>query len=228
MGRVQTNIQMDKSKQTRVLLADDHAVVRKGIRDFLEEDETLHVIGEVSDGEEALAFIAHEPPDVAVFDIQMPRLNGLDVTRRVKKEFPQVQVLILTAYEDDPYIFAALQAGASGYLLKTSTADEIVQGVHAVAHGETALSPAVAKKLVRRAVGGAAAQDDIIEELSGRELDVLRLAAQGLGNKQIGVELNISDRTVQGHLANIYAKLHVATRTEAVLFAVREKWITLE
>lgn len=219
---------MDKSKKIRVLLADDHAVVRKGIRDFLEEDETLRVIGEANDGEEALALIARDAPDVAVFDIQMPRLNGLDATRRVKQEFPDVQILILTAYDDDPYLFAALQAGASGYLLKTSSAEELLHAVHAVAQGDTALSPAVAKKLVRRAAGSAAAQDEIIEPLTDRELDVLRLAAQGLGNKQIGVALNISDRTVQGHLANIYGKFHVATRTEAVLFAVRQKWIALE
>lgn len=218
---------MDKSKTIRVLLADDHAVVRKGIRDFLQEDETLHVIGEANDGEEALSLIQRDAPDIAVFDIQMPRLNGLDATRRVKKEFPNVHVLILTAYDDDPYLFAALQAGASGYLLKTSSAEELLHAVHAVAEGETALSPAIAKKLVRRAAGHSE-QEDIIEPLTERELDVLRLAAQGLGNKQIGATLNISDRTVQGHLANIYAKVHVSTRTEAVLFAVRQKWMGLE
>lgn len=218
----------NQNKKIRVLLADDHAVVRKGIREFLEEDETIRVIAEASDGAEAMQFIARHQPDIAVFDIQMPRLNGLEATRRVKQDFPQVQVLILTAYEDDPYIFAALQAGASGYLLKTSSPEELVHAVHAVAQGETALSPAVAKKLVLRAAGVSTAADDILEPLTERELEVLRLAAQGMGNKQIGAALNISDRTVQGHLANIYAKLHVATRTEAVLFAVREKWIVLE
>lgn len=218
----------NQNKKIRVLLADDHAVVRKGIREFLEEDETIRVIAEASDGAEAMQFIARHQPDIAVFDIQMPRLNGLEATRRAKQEFPQVQVLILTAYEDDPYIFAALQAGASGYLLKTSSPEELVHAVHAVAQGETALSPAVAKKLVLRAAGVSTAADDILEPLTERELEVLRLAAQGMGNKQIGAALNISDRTVQGHLANIYAKLHVATRTEAVLFAVREKWIVLE
>src|SRR5581483_2512780 len=219
---------MDKSKKIRVLLADDHAVVRKGIRDFLEEDQTLRVIGEANDGEEALALIAAHAPDVAVFDIQMPRLNGLDATRRVKKEFPKVQVLILTAYDDDPYLFAALQAGANGYLLKTSSSEELLHAVHAVAEGETALSPAVAKKLVRRAAGVSSSQQESIEPLTDRELDVLRLAGKGLGNKQIGATLNISDRTVQGHLVHIYAKLKVATRTEAVLFAVRQKWIVVE
>ncbi len=211
----------------RVLLADDHAVVRKGIRDFLEEDKEIRVVAEANDGEEALALIAREKPDVVVFDIQMPRLNGMDATRRVKSEFPSTRVLILTAYDDDPYVFAALQAGASGYLLKTGGSDELVHAVHAVAAGETALSPAVAKKLVQRATG-APAREELIEPLTERELEVLRFAAKGMGNKQIAVELSISDRTVQGHLANIYSKLHVTTRTEAVMFAVREKWIALE
>jgi len=211
----------------RVVLADDHAVVRKGIREFLEEDAMIRVVGEASDGEQALALIAREQPEVAVFDIQMPMLNGMEATRRVRKEFPQTRVLILTAYDDDPYIFAALQAGASGYLLKTAGSDELVQAVHAIARGESALSPGVAKKLVARATGSPTGEE-LIEPLTERELDVLRLAAKGMSNKQIGLTLSISDRTVQGHLANIYSKLHVTTRTEAVLLALREKWIALE
>ena len=218
----------DKKKLIRVVLADDHAVVRKGVREFLEEDATLRVVGEANDGEEALALVARDKPDIVLLDIQMPRLNGLETTRRVRKEFPGTRVLIVTAYDDDPYIFAALQAGASGYMLKTSTSDELIHAVHAVIEGETALSPTVAKKLVERAMGQIVSPDEIIEPLTERELEVLRLAAKGLGNKQIGNALTISDRTVQGHLANIYAKLHVATRTEAVLRAVREKWIVLE
>ena len=217
----------DSQKPIRVVLADDHAVVRKGIREFLEEDTAIQVVGEASDGEQAIALVAREKPDVAVFDIQMPKMNGMEATRRVKKEFPQTRVLILTAYDDDPYIFAALQAGANGYLLKTSSSDELVHAVHAIAEGESALSPTVAKKLVLRAAGGQP-NEETIEPLTEREMEILRLAAKGMGNKQIGVTLTISDRTVQGHLANIYAKLHVGTRTEAVMFAVREKWITLE
>ncbi len=218
----------DKKKQIRLVLADDHAVVRKGIREFLEEDPTIRVVAEASDGAEAVAAVAREQPEVAVFDIQMPRLNGLEATREVKKSWPSTRVLVVTAYDDDPYIFAALQAGANGYLLKTASSDEIVQAVHAIADGETALSPSVAKKLVQRATGGARPAEQAVEPLTERELEVLRLAGQGLGNKQIGVALAISDRTVQGHLANIYAKLQVSTRTEAVLFAVREKWIVLQ
>ncbi|MGB8648412.1 MAG: response regulator transcription factor [Anaerolineae bacterium] len=218
----------ENEKLIRVILADDHAVVRKGIRDFLEEDESIRVVAEASDGQEAVTLYAHERPDVALFDIQMPRVNGLDATRQVKKEFPDARILILTAYEDEPYILAALQAGANGYLLKTASPDEIIQAVRAIAGGETALSPSIAKKLVQRAAHRGERVEDLIEPLSDRELEVLRLAGRGMGNKQIGVALSISDRTVQGHLANIYSKLHVSTRTEAVLYAIREKWMTLE
>lgn len=216
-----------KAKPIRVLLADDHAVVRKGIRDFLEEDEGICVIAEVNDGQEALEQIRREAPDVAVLDVQMPRLNGLETARRIKQEFPNVHVLILTAFDDNPYIFAALQVGASGYLLKTSTSDELIQAVRAVADGETALSPSIAKKLVQRA-SGHDTPEEAPDPLTERESQVLRLAAQGFGNKQIGAELDLSDRTVQGHLANIYSKLRVSTRTEAVLLAVRNKWINPE
>ncbi len=213
-------------KTIRVVLADDHAVVRKGIREFLEEDAGIRVVAEANDGEEAVALVAREQPDVALFDIQMPRLSGLDAARRVRKEQPAVHVLMLTAYEDEPYILAALQAGVNGYLLKTASSDELIRAVHAVADGETALSPAIAKKLVQQATGTMAA-GRLVEPLTERELEVLRFAAQGMSNRQIAAQLAISDRTVQGHLANIYDKLHVSTRTEAVLFAVREKWISL-
>ncbi len=225
-GIQQEGIGMGEIKSIRVVLADDHAVVRKGIREYLEEDAAIRVVAEASDGEQAVACVAREQPDVAVFDIQMPRLNGLDATRRVKKEYPNTRVLMLTAYEDEPYILAALQAGASGYLLKTAGFDELIHAVRAVAEGETALSPAVAKKLVQRAAGNAP-KEESVEPLTERELDVLRLVAKGMGNKQIGAALVISDRTVQGHLANIYSKLHVSTRTEAVLHAVRAKWIEM-
>lgn len=217
-----------KEKQIRVVLADDHAVVRKGIREFLEEDPAIRVVAEAQDGEEALGAILKEQPDVAVVDIQMPRLNGLEVTRRLRAGRTRTRVLILTAYDDDPYIFAAIQAGASGYLLKTAGSDEIVRGVHAVAEGESALSPVVARQLVEHAAGQSSLAGTTVERLTERELEVLRLASKGLGNKQIGSLLSISDRTVQGHLATVYGKLHVSTRTEAVLLAVREKWIVLE
>ena len=217
---------MSETRPIRVVLADNHAVVRKGIREFLEEDPTLHVIAEANDGEEAVELVAKAQPDVAVLDMQMPRMNGIEAARRVKKEFPQTRVLILSAYDDDPYIFAALQAGASGYLLKTSSSNELVYAVHAIASSESALSPAVAKKLVSCTSEGQPTPE-AVEPLTEREMEILRLAAKGMGNKQIGATLAISDRTVQGHLANIYAKFHVNTRTEAVMFAVRDKWLSL-
>ena len=218
---------MVKATAIRVVLADDHAIVRKGIRDFLEEDTAIRVVAEANDGEEAVALVARERPDIALLDIQMPRLNGLDAARRLRKEFPQVRLLMLTAFEDEPYILAALRAGVNGYLLKTASSEELVHAVRAVAGGETALSPAVTKKLMQRASGGVPTEQTT-EPLSEREVEVLRYAAKGMGNRQIAAELGISDRTVQGHLGNIYEKLHVSTRTEAVLFAVRAKWIVLE
>jgi len=214
----------------RVILADDHAVVRKGIREFLEEDGEIQVVAEAVDGAEAVAMTAQHQPQVAVLDIQMPRMNGIEATRRIKTEHPQVKVLILTAYDDDPYIFASLQAGASGYAMKTAESSELVRAVKAVARGESALDPVVARKVVRRVAGRAhqVAGEAAVEPLTEREIEVLRLAARGDTNRAIGRALGISDRTVQGHLANIFAKLRVNTRTEAALKAVRLGWLSLE
>jgi DNA-binding NarL/FixJ family response regulator len=213
----------------RVLLADDHAVVRKGIREFLEEAPDIVVIAEAGDGAEAVRLAAEQMPDVAVLDIQMPRLNGIEATRQIKASLPTVRILILTAYEDDPYVFALLQAGADGYLLKSADSDDLVRAVKATATGGKVLDPAVAAKVIAQMTTG---QPDSaktqMEPLSERELAVLRLAGQGLTNKAIGVELSISDRTVQGHLANIYGKLGVASRTEAVTRALRLGWIVLD
>ncbi|MFQ6059285.1 MAG: response regulator [Anaerolineae bacterium] len=217
-------------EKIRVVLADDHAVVRKGIREFLEEDEDIQVVAEAADGEEALIQVEELRPDVAVLDIQMPRLSGIETTRRLKAQYPEVGVLILTAYDDDPYIFALLQAGASGYVLKTADSDELIRAVRAVARGESALDPAVAKKVVERLASGhpSPASEALVEGLTAREVEVLRLAAGGLTNRAIGHELGISDRTVQGHLANIFAKFQVNTRTEAVLKAIKLGWLTLD
>jgi DNA-binding NarL/FixJ family response regulator len=213
----------------RVLLADDHAVVRKGIRDFLQEDPDIVVVAEASNGEDAVRLAGEHAPDVAVLDIQMPRMTGIDATAAIKAQFPRVRVLILTAYEEDPYIFALLRAGADGYVLKNADADDIVRAVKSVAAGGKVLDPAVAGKVMAQmATGKPAGASEQVEPLSDRELVVLRLAAQGLTNKAIGQALQISDRTVQGHLANIYGKLGVQSRTEAVTSALRLGWIVLE
>jgi DNA-binding NarL/FixJ family response regulator len=215
-----------------VILADDHAVVRKGIREFLEEeagDPRIVVVAEANDGDEAVALAARHLPDVAVLDIQMPGTSGIEATRRIKAEHPDVRVLVLTAYDDDPYIFALLQAGASGYILKTADSAELVRAVRAVHRGESPLDPAVTQKVVQQlATGRPLGAQTTVEALTGREAEVLRLVAKGRTNKAIGRALNISDRTVQGHLANIYGKLNVSSRTEAVTEALKQGWISIE
>jgi len=213
----------------RVLLADDHAVVRKGIRDFLEETGEIRVVAEADEGVEAVTLAEQHAPDVAILDIRMPHMTGVEATRRIKACCPNVRVLILTAYDDDPYVFALLEAGADGYVLKTASSRELVAAVHAVHRGEAALSPEIASTVVRQMKRGhPAAASDQIEPLTPRELDVLRLAARGMTNRQIGRELDISHRTVQGHLASIYGKLDVNSRTQAVTAALRQGWIVVE
>lgn len=214
----------------RVILADDHAVVRKGIREFLEETGAIVVSAEAGDGEEALRLITAEPPDVAILDIQMPKLSGVEVTRRLRARLPHLRILILTAYDDDPYIFALLHAGANGYVLKTASSEELVRAVLTVHAGGSALDPAVAQKVIAQISAGnpLGERDASVENLTEREIDVLRFAAKGMTNRAIGRQLGIGERTVQGHLANIYAKLNVGTRTEAVLAAQRRGWIVLD
>ena len=213
----------------RVILADDHALVRQGIRQFLEGDEDIEVVAEAADGGRALQLVEELRPDVVLLDIQMPGMSGVEATRQIKARFPEVRILILTAYDDDPYVFALLQAGADGYLLKTVEVDDLLRGVRAVYRGESVLSPEVTQKVLQqirtRRPAGAVEQ---IEVLTSRELEILRLAAQGLTNKAIGQEMGISDRTVQGHLANIFGKLGVASRTEAVTEALKRGWIVLQ
>ncbi|HSH03994.1 MAG TPA: response regulator transcription factor [Anaerolineae bacterium] len=202
----------------KVLLADDHAVVRAGIRQFLEQVDDIQVVMEVSDGRQAEHFIQNTPPDVAVLDIQMPYASGIEVTRWIRSEYPQVGVLILTSYDDDPYVIAVLQAGANGYVLKTATPMEIVQAVRDVHEGKSVLAPLIAQKLIHHVANQN--RGATYEALTSREIEVLQLTGKGYTNKAIGVQLEISDRTVQGHLAKIYGKLQVNSRTEAVMRAV--------
>jgi DNA-binding NarL/FixJ family response regulator len=207
----------------RVLLADDHAVVRAGIRQFMERAGDIQVIGEVGDGDAAKTFIEKNAIDVAVLDIQMPKVSGIDVTRWIRATHRTLGVLILTAYDDDPYVVAVIKAGANGYVLKTATPDEIVQAVRDVHDGKSVLDRNVAHKVLAYISGES--QSALVEPLSDRELEVLTLAAKGFTNKAIGVQLGISDRTVQGHLAHIYERLNAASRTEAVMRAVSLGWL---
>ena len=207
----------------RVVIADDHNVVRKGIRDLLSDEDDIAVVGEARNGHEAVDLATALQPDVVVMDIAMPELSGVEATRQLRAQAPNVRVLVLTAYEDDPYIYSLLDAGATSYILKTAESREIVRAVRATAAGQTALDPAVAPRLIARITQPSSKGDTLTE----RELDVLRLAARGQTNKQIGAELAISDRTVQNHLANIYAKLGVASRTEAVTAGLQRNLIRL-
>src|SRR5512138_2547360 len=216
---------LSKSKtKIRVLLADDHSIVRQGVRQLLESSKDIQVIAEAADGEEARALIEQHLPDVAVLDIQMPKASGIEVTRWLRAHLPQVGVLILTAYDDDPYVMAVLQAGANGYVLKTANTDDLIQAVRDVNEGKSALDPAITSKLMQNLFKQADRQPT--EPLTDRELEVLRLASKGYTNKAIGIQLGISDRTVQGHLAHIFDKMHATSRTEAVMRAVGLGWIS--
>jgi NarL family two-component system response regulator LiaR len=215
--------------QIRILLADDHVLVRQGTRELLEQEEDLTVVAEAGDGEEAVRLAASTHPDVAIMDISMPRLDGIEATQQIKTHDPTIAVLVLTAYDDDQYVFALLEAGAAGYLLKDVQASELVKAVRAVHAGESILHPTIARKVINRFARPADKHDeDVLDQLTGREMEVLRLAAKGMTNLEIAQELVISVRTVQVHLSNVFGKMGVGSRTEAVLHALRKGWITLE
>jgi len=218
---------MTETQTIRVILADDHAVVRKGIREFLEEEGNIIVVAEAVDGDDALAYTEEHNPDVLILDIQMPGRNGIEVTQALRAAGSSMAILILTAYDDDPYIMAGIQAGANGYVLKSAAPEEIVRAVRAVHEGQSAVDPMVAAKLMAYLAGRPKAlpPDANMDSLTKRELDVLVLVAKGLTNRAIGRQLGISDRTVQGHLSNIFAKMGVSSRTEAVMAAVKRGWI---
>lgn len=207
----------------RVILADDHAVVRAGIRQFLDQAEDIEVVAEADDGKAARTLIEHHLPDVAVLDVQMPQASGIEVTRWVRATLPGVGVLILTAYDDDPYVMAVLQAGANGYVLKTASPGEIIRAIRDIHAGNSALDSSILQKMMTQLSTGL--RNRPVENLTEREIEVLALVAKGHTNKAIGVLLSISDRTVQGHLAHIFNKLQASSRTEAVMRAVSLGWL---
>lgn len=212
-----------------ILLAEDHKIVREGTRQLLEQSADMRVIGEASDGLEAVRLAAEIQPDVIVMDVRLPHLNGIEATRTITARFPKIKVLILSAYDDDSYVFPLLDAGASGYLLKTSSGAELAEAIRLVYAGQTALSPRISAKIVNRLGGRQAYRTgNMAEGLTEREMDVLRAAAQGQANKMIAAKLGISVQTVQVHLRNIFGKLGVNSRSEAVARAIQNGWITLE
>jgi DNA-binding NarL/FixJ family response regulator len=211
-------------QKIRTLIADDHTIVRAGIRQFLESAPDIEVVGEAEDGEHAKSLIQAERPDVAVLDIQMPKATGIEVTRWAKANAQGVGILILTAFNDDPYVMAVLQAGANGYVLKTAAPDDIIQAVRDVHAGKSVLDPSVTGALMAQLFHKSETQS--VEQPTEREMEVLHLVAKGFTNKAIGVKLGISDRTVQGHLAHVFDKLQANSRTEAVMRAVSLGWIS--
>jgi DNA-binding NarL/FixJ family response regulator len=208
----------------RTLLADDHLIVRAGIRQILEHAGDIQVVAEAGDGEAAKALIQAHQPDVAVLDIQMPKASGIEVTRWLRAQHQNVGVLILTAYDDDPYVMAVLQAGANGYVLKTTSPENLIEAVRDVHAGKSALDAAITQKLMAQLAHRPETLP--VEPVTDRELEVLALTAKGYTNKAIALQLGISDRTVQGHLAHIFDKLHASSRTEAVMRAISLGWIS--
>ena len=218
----------------RVMLVEDHVLVREGTRELLDREQDLQVVAEAGDGEEAVRLAVEHRPDVVIMDIAIPKLSGLEATRQIKAAHPQATVLVLTAYDDAQYIFAFLEAGAAGYLLKDVSAADLIRTIRIVHAGESFLHPAVARKVTdyfaRRVAKAPAEVDDetIFDRLTRRERQVLELAGQGMTNREIAAELTVSVRTVQSHLSSIFSKLGVGSRTEAVLLAVREGQLSLQ
>ena len=218
---------IETGEPIRVMLADDHVLVREGTRRLLEAEPDIQVVAEAGDGISAVEQAVASQPDVLIIDVAMPGMSGIEATRHIKQQLPKVAVLALTAYDDDQYVLALLNAGAAGFLLKDVRGQELVTAVRAVHRGEAVLQPAIAVRALRQAVSHRSPTVSM-PPLSEREMEVLREAARGLPNKDIARRLNLSVRTIHTHLGNIFAKLGVGSRTEAVLLALRRGWIALD
>jgi len=213
-----------------VLLADDHPAFREGLSRLLSEQDDLVIVGEAADGEEAVKLANELKPDVAVIDVAMPKFNGIEATKRIKKTCPDMAILIVSAYDDEQYVISAIEAGAAGYLLKSIRVRELGAAIRAVHNDEMIFDSSAARKVFDSMTVSKdkTSTDKPSNPLNQRELEVLKLAAKGMSNKEIAQELTISIRTVQSHLVNIFTKLNVNSRTEAVLHALREGWIALD
>lgn len=216
----------------RVLVADDHDIVRKGIRALLATESNIEVVGEANDGAKAIIEAEKLKPDVILMDLVMPGVGGIEAIRAITAEQTPSHILVLTSFATDDMVFPAIKAGALGYLLKDSGPEELIQAIHEVHRGESSLHPAIARKLLQE-IAGPAPQTmqrpgEGVEPLTEREVEVLRLVAQGQSNREIGEQLVISEATVRTHMSNILSKLHLASRTQAALYALREGIAQLE
>ena len=216
--------------QTRILIVDDHAVLREGIRTLLSQEKDFEIVGEAANGEEAVRLAGELKPDLVIMDIVMPVMNGVEATRRIRQLYPAVSVLVLSAFSDIRYIVDLLEVGARGYLLKSSAGKELVKAIRAVRSGESVLDPEVTRKLVQRLASLSKTTDEREGggQLTARELEILKWAARGLSNKEISEKLFISLRTVKAHLTNIFNKLGCGSRTDAIIRGLKQGYISLE
>jgi NarL family two-component system response regulator LiaR len=208
-----------KHHRTSILIADDHEVVRNGIRSYLETIQDFQVVGEAASGEETLSLVAELIPDIVLLDLIMPGMDGIETTRRVKQVSPRTQVVVLTSYHEDVHIFPALKAGAISYILKDMKMEKLVDVLHRAVQGEVTLHPRVAARVLQNIRGENGEEQPLFTELTDRETDVLKLIANGLTNSQIAEKLVISENTVKGHVSNILSKLHLADRTQVAVYA---------
>jgi len=217
-------------EKIRILLADDHVLVREGTKELLEREDDLEVVAEASDGKTAVQIAARRRPDVVIMDFAMPKLNGIEATKQIKAIDPTIAILVLTAYDNEQYIFAFLEAGAAGYLLKDVHIDDLIKAVRAVHAGESILHPAVARKVIDRFSHHTETPgtENAPNHLTKRELEVLKLVAKGMSNREIALGLCISVRTVQTHLSHVFDKMGVSSRMEAVIRGFRRGWYTLD
>ena len=214
----------------RILIGDDHTLLREGMRKLLEQEDDFEVVGEAGDGEEVVKLASELNPDVVIMDIVMPKLSGIEATKLIKQASPCIAVLILTAYSDIHYILGLLEAGACGYLLKNTHGSEIVWAIRAVRSGDSVLDPVVTRMLMQRMVGSATGtrEGQTTGHLTKRQIDILRLAAKGMRNQDIANVLFLNLRTVKAHLTNIFNKLGCGSRTDAIIKGLREGYITLD
>lgn len=216
------------TRPIRIVIAEDHAFVSESTRRLLSMEPDMEVVGEAADGAEAVELVERLSPSIVLMDIAMPNVDGIEATRRIREMRPELPVLILTAYDDDQYVFALIEAGAAGYLMKDIRGDQLVDSIRSVSRGESVLHPTIARKVMQRFGDQSAAPRRDIDALSDREIEVLRLAAAGRGNDALAMELGVSPRTVQAHLSHIFTKLSVNSRTQAVITALRRGLIRLD